>query len=303
MNFTALTNGMSENTWGVRLGCFLELTKPRISLLVLFSVAAAGFAATGTSTNFWLIAGAVLGTGLIAISGNIANQILEIGPDAKMARTAARPLPSARVSVADAFWLMTATGLIGTVYLAVFVNHLAASLGVLTWLFYVAAYTPMKYRSSWNTAVGAIPGAIPVLIGWAATETPFDARCASLFLIVFFWQFPHFMAIAWKYRDDYRAGGQKMLTVTEPSGVAAGWLSVGTAMALLPVSLWPVLEFGLAEPASIAYLALATGLGLWQLRIAFRFLIARNDRNARQLLHASLIYLPLMLFLFTFLPR
>ena len=102
---------------------------------------------------------------------------------------------------------MTATGLIGTLYLALAVNHLAACLGILTWSLYVAIYTPLKRHSSWNTAVGAIPGAMPVLIGWAATEAPVDGRCISLFLILFLWQFPHFMAIAWMYRNDYRAGG------------------------------------------------------------------------------------------------
>jgi protoheme IX farnesyltransferase len=298
-----LTAGIADHTLAARVIHFVELTKPRISLLALFSVAAAGFAATGASTSIWLIAGAVLGTGLVAVSATIGNQILEIELDSKMARTADRPLPSGRVSATEAFWLMTITGSIGTLYLAVAVHPWAACLGILTWSLYVAIYTPLKRRSSWNTAVGAIPGAMPVLIGWSATEAPLNARCLSLFLVLFLWQFPHFMAIAWIYRNDYRAGGMKMLTVTEPSGRAAGCLAVGTALALLPVSLWPLIDTGLTRPAAVAYLGLATVLGVCQLAIAIRYFASRNDRSARQLLRASLIYLPSMLLMFMFLPH
>ena len=303
MNLTALTAGIAENTLATRVANFVELTKPRISLLVLFSVAAAGFAATGEATSIWVIINAVLGTGLVAASATIGNQILEIESDGKMARTAGRPLPSGRVSAGEALGLMTATGLIGAIYLALAVNHLAAYLGILTWALYVAIYTPLKRHSSWNTAAGAIPGAMPVLIGWAATEAPISGQCASLFLILFLWQFPHFMAIAWIYRNDYRAGRQKMLTVTEPSGRAAGWLAVGTALALLPVSIWPAIEMGLTRPTSVAYLVLVTTLSVWQLWIAIRFLASRNDRTARRLLRASLIYLRSMLLIFALLLR
>lgn len=303
MNLSAITAGFAENTLGSRVGYFVELTKPRISMLVLFSVAAAGFAATGESTSFWLVVSTVVGTGLVAASATIGNQILETDTDARMARTAARPLPSGRISQPEAFGFMTATGVVGALFLALAVNHISACLGILTWLLYVAVYTPMKRHTSWNTAIGAIPGALPVLIGWAATDAPMDSRCASLFLILFLWQFPHFMAIAWMYRRDYDHGGLKMLTVTEPTGRAAGWLAVGTALALVPVSLWPVLRIGTPSLATGAYAAVALVLGIWQLRVALRFLQSRTDQNARQLLRASLVYLPLILLFFTFLTR
>ena len=220
-----------------------------------------------------------------------------------MARTAGRPLPSSRVSPAEAFGVMVFAGIAGVLYLAFVVNHLAAGLGIATWLLYVLVYTPIKRHSSWNTAIGAIPGAMPVLIGWAATETPMDSRCASLFLILFLWQFPHFMAIAWMYRRDYQAGGMKMLTVTEPTGRAAGALAVATALALVPVSIWPALAVGISNAGCAVYALLSVLLAIWQLCLAVGFFRNRNHTSARRLLRASLIYLPLVLILFTLLTR
>ncbi len=286
-----------------RLGCFVELTKPRLSLLVLFSVAAAGFAATGESTSIWLILVTVIGTGLIAASATIGNQIVELDIDSRMARTSGRPLPSGRVSAQEATHMMVATGVSGLAILGLAVNSKAAWFGFVTWVLYVLIYTPIKQRSSWNTVVGAIPGAMPVLIGWSATGAPIDQRCATLFAILFFWQFPHFMAIAWLFREDYRQGGLRMLTVTEPSGRFAGWLAVGMAIAVLVASLWPLWHATFDQPAVWAYAMAAAGLGLWQLGLSFQFLRDRHDANASRLLRASLIYLPLLLSFFSFLPR
>jgi protoheme IX farnesyltransferase len=168
------------------------------------------------------------------------------------------------------------------------VNLTTAAIGVATWALYVWVYTPLKTRAASNTAVGAVAGALPVLMGWTSVGAPLDLRAWSLFLIVFLWQFPHFMAIAWIYRRQYAAAGLKMLPVVDPSGYRAAAQAVVSALVLIPVSLVPCL----ARPAAEMYFVWAVAIGLAQLGFAVGFLLQLSDASARRLLLASLVYLP-----------
>jgi protoheme IX farnesyltransferase len=249
----------------------------------------------------------LLGTALVAASASAFNQWIERGRDALMPRTVDRPLPSGRLSSQQTVTFGIVTLAIGLVYLASCVNLATALLGLLTWLIYVVAYTPMKSRSSANTAVGAVAGALPVLIGWAAVDASFSLtsgpvpgglRVAALFLIVYLWQFPHFMAIAWIYRQQYGAAGMQMLTVVDPTGRRAGLQAILGSLALLPVSVLPVFQL-----AGRAYIVGALTLGFAYLVAAVLFCRCRNDKTARGLLRASLVYLPALLVLLIVSPQ
>ena len=205
-----------------------------------------------------------------------------------MPRTADRPLPAGRLSGAQVAWFGALTIVVGLVGLAVAVKPATAALGLLTWVLYVWVYTPLKTRTPANTAVGAVAGALPVLMGWTAVGAPLDLRAWSLFLIVFLWQFPHFMAIAWIYRRDYAAAGLKMLPVVDASGYRAAAQAIVTALVLIPVSLVPCLS----RPGADLYFAWAVLMGVGQLGCAVAFLVQLNDASARRLLLASLVYLP-----------
>ena len=208
--------------WLVRSADYLELTKPRIAAMVLVTVAVAAFVANWGPPRTWLLLNTLFGTALVASSASALNQWLERDTDARMPRTANRPLPAARLTGAQVLGFAVVTILAGTIYLAVAVETRTAALGLLTWALYVWVYTPLKKRSPLNTTVGAVAGAMPVLMGWSATGAPLDLRAWSLFLIVFLWQFPHFMAIAWIYRQQYAAAGLKMLSTVDASGFRAG---------------------------------------------------------------------------------
>jgi heme o synthase len=186
---------------------------------------------------------------------------------------------------------------IGTFYLAWLVGPAAAAWGLATWLLYVGVYTPLKPRTAQNTTVGAVAGALPVFIGWSAGGGSWNVweqpAGVALFLVLFLWQFPHFMAIAWIYRRQYGHAGLQMMTVVESTGMRAGWYAVAAAALLLPVSWIPALSLPWSESAF--YLLAATVLGAIQLRFATRFLQRRNDRTARSLLRITLLYLPLLL--------
>jgi protoheme IX farnesyltransferase len=235
----------------------------------------------------------MLGTLLVAASASAANQWLEWRLDLRMMRTADRPLPAGRLSAGEAAAFSTLTLVAGAVYLGLFVNVACLVWALLTWTLYVLAYTPLKTVSPANTAVGAVAGALPVMIGWSAAGGPLDARAAALVLVLFLWQFPHFMAIAWLYRRDYASAGYRMLTVVDPSGQRAGRQSVVAALALLPVSLVPVL--GTAGSGGVLYAAGASILGIGYLSLAARFWLRADDTSARLLLRGSLVYLPTLL--------
>lgn len=282
---------------------YIELTKPRIALLVLLVVIASSAVATwgnGAAMNPWAVLHACLGTILVASSASAANQWLEVRRDARMNRTTNRPLPAGKISSLGALIFASLMLVIGMTYLAMTLPLPTLLWAGLTWFLYVAVYTPLKPISSANTAIGAVAGALPVFIGWSAGGEPLDIRAVALFLTVYLWQFPHFMAIAWLYREDYARGGYKMLPVVDPSGRRAGVQAVLSAAAMIPVSAIPALAApGWGGPL---YLIVVTILGLAQLLIAGMFLAQMNREAARRLLRMSLIYLPGLLGLLLLVP-
>ncbi len=288
---TVYLDRTSSSTWRGKLLDYVEVAKPRIATLVLITVAVGGIVATWGHPPAGLLIHAILGTGLVATSASVWNQWSERATDCLMRRTAHRPISTGRMKQVEVNVFGWGTLLLGLVYLGAAVNLLSAALAFVTWALYVLAYTPLKKKTSWNTLVGAIPGAMPVVIGWAATGRPFDLRTVALFLLVFLWQFPHFMAIAWLYRRDYAAVGIKMMTVVEPTGWRAGLQATVAAMALIPVSLVPAI---LAPPAMV-YVWMALAMGLTYLAFAVRFWRDRNDQTAKDLLKISLIYLPIVM--------
>ena len=294
MNLPSLALGQDRTRFLPHLAAVLELTKPKIAVLELLTVwVAACVACSGIPGNWVLIVNALIGTALVAASASTLNQWLERSADAQMLRTVDRPLPSGEVSDREALLIGLITMVLGTVYLAVLVHWVTAALGLMTWVLYVCIYTPLKKRTSANTLVGAVAGALPVLMGASAVLSDGSTRgglllAAILFGIVFFWQFPHFMAIAWIYREDYRRAGFKMLTVTEPTGRIAGLQAVTSSAILLPLSVLPAVMM----KAGPFYFFLAMALSLLQLAVATVFLFRPTDRSARRMLRMSLIYLP-----------
>jgi heme o synthase len=291
MSTTSLSIENPRAAWLLRLGDYVELTKPKIAAMVLVTVGVAAFVADWGPPAAWLLIHTLLGTALVAASASALNQWLERDTDAQMPRTADRPLPAGRLTPTQVVTFSVATIAIGSIYLALAVGPKTAVLGLMTWVLYVWIYTPLKTRTSANTAVGAVAGALPVLMGWTAVGAPLDLRAWSLFLIVFIWQFPHFMAIAWIYRRQYAAAGLKMLPVVDPSGYRAAAQAIVSALVLIPVSLVPCL----LRPAGEVYFAWALLLGLGQLACAVGFFIQLSDASARRLLLASLVYLPAMM--------
>ncbi len=270
---------------------YWELTKPSVVWLILMSTAVGFY--MGTSSGSWpflLLAHTVLGTALLAAGTGALNQWWEREADAKMRRTENRPLPAGRLrpGPALAFGLFLAAA--GTVYLWAAVNPLAALLGFLTLASYMGLYTPLKSRTPAATFVGAFPGAMPPLIGWVAVQDSIGIEGWVLFAMLFLWQFPHFYAIAWMYREDYERAGIQMLPVVEPDGVSTGRQVVCYALALIPVSLAPTL-LGMA---GMYYAAGALVAGI--VYLYFGILLARNKTRpqARRLLQASVFYLPLL---------
>jgi protoheme IX farnesyltransferase len=299
----AHTAGLCDQAnWLSTLCDYVELTKPKISVLVLVTVAVSMFVATWGPPSPWLLLHTLIGTALVAASASALNQRLERSSDALMDRTVSRPLPAGRLTERDAPLFGAGTIVVGLLYLALAVNWATAILGAATWVLYVAVYTPLKRVTPLNTVVGAIAGALPTLMGWSAAGGSFSLSAggmtaATLFVIVYLWQFPHFMAIAWIYRRQYDAAGLKMLTVVDPTGWRAGQQAVVAALALLPVSLVPALLH-----AGPVYFAAAIGLGLVYFGSSVRFCVRRDDASARWLLRASLVYLPALLFMIMLVP-
>lgn len=284
-----------------RLAAYLELSKPRIATLVLAVVAVSVYVGSNgpPQPSIWIHT--LVGTALIAASASALNQVIERRSDALMERTADRPLPGGRLTSTEAIGFGAVTLALGLIYLVALVNAATAIFGALTWFLYVALYTPLKARTSANTAIGAVAGALPVLIGWAAAGASFSIAAGSLsggvkvgalFLIVYLWQFPHFMAIAWIYRRQYSAAGLQMLTVVDSSGRRAGAQAVLAALALAPVALLPGLEM-----RGFVYSVGAVTLGAAYVLASVWFCWRRDDRSARLLLQISLIYLPALLVL------
>lgn len=274
---------------------YVELTKPKIAVLALITVSlgyALSAAELGLHTNWWSQLGhAVFGIALVAASSSAWNQLFERRIDAKMIRTCRRPLPAGRLTVWEVVTFGTVTAIVGVAWLGYYVNGLTAGLAALTLVLYAGVYTPLKRYTILNTVVGAIPGALPPVLGWTAAGGGLDLGAFALFAILFLWQFPHFMAIAWLYRQDYADAGLKMIPVVDPTGWKTGLTAIGYSVALLPVS-WLPAQWGLA---GIGYAGAATILGVWYILASVQFLRLKTVLAARRLLWTSLLYLPALL--------
>lgn len=273
------------------------LGKPRITVMVMMTVAI-GFLLAPTGTSQWaLMLHALAGVGLVAASSGILNQAWERDTDALMKRTKSRPMPTGRLSPTLGYAIGLVFGVVGIAWLILAVNTLTAFLAFLTLALYVCVYTPLKRHTAWNTFIGAIPGAMPPLLGYAAAANALPPESWLLAGLLFFWQFPHFFAIAWMYREDYRQGGLVMVsTVDKGSGKFTGDMTLSTALLLVAFSLVPF-AYGWA---GYWYLAGALFFGGIFCLAAFRFLLNPGRRTARETLWASLLYLPPLFLLMLF---
>lgn len=270
---------------------FMELVKARLSLLVLITTLVGFLLGWNGPLDFFLLGATLVGTALSACGASALNQWWERSLDALMKRTEERPLPAKRLHPRDALLFGLLCCFVGIAILFFFVNEQAALLAFSTVAIYVVVYTPLKQRTTLNTLIGAIPGALPPLIGWAAATEDIGVGGIVLFLILWFWQMPHFLAIAWLYREDYAAAGFQMLSVNDPEGFMTSRQALLYALGLLAVSLLPTL-LGIASPI---YFVIALMLGTLFTMAAFLFVKNRTRKNARQLFFASIIYLPLVL--------
>ncbi len=273
-----------------RTSDFLALTKPRLNLLVLATAMGGYYMGAREGLSLPAVFHTAVGTGLVAGGSAVFNMVIERRVDGLMKRTRLRPLADGRLSPVEASWFGAALVSAGLAELAVGVNLLAASVAFVTLLTYVVWYTPSKLRTSLSTVIGAIPGALPPMIGWAAATNTLSIEAWVLFGIVFLWQMPHFLAIAWLYREDYARAGFPLLPVVEPDGSSTARQTLAYAAALVPVSLMPTL---LGLTAGLYFVsALLLGCGLWV--VTWQFARERSSRRARMLFFGSIIYLPLL---------
>lgn len=269
---------------------YVALAKPRLNILVVASALAGYSMGGGDASRVALVLATVIGTGLVAGGASAVNQIIERETDGLMKRTRLRPLPDGRLQAPEAIVFAVALSLAGLGILAAGANLLSAIVALATLVSYTALYTPLKLRSSFATVIGAIPGALPPVIGWAAARGDLSLGAWILFGIVFLWQLPHFLAIAWIYREDYARAGFPMLPVIEPDGRSTGRQAVAYAAALFPLSLAPTVT-GLAGPV---YFGGALVLSLLFLGLSAKFASTRSIPDARKLFFGSIIYLPLL---------
>ena len=281
-----LTNRLSASG---RASAYLELTKPRITFLVVLT-AVAGFCLASGTIDLVRLLNMSLAIALLSSGISTLNQYMERDLDRLMRRTQDRPLPSGRLTPGEALLFGSALSAIAIGYLALTVNPLSAVLGVATLAAYLFVYTPLKTRTTLSTVLGAFPGAMPPFIGWAAARGEITIEAWVLFAILFLWQFPHFLAIAWMYRDDYASAGIKMLPVVEPEGRVTGQQIVTYTLLLIPVSLFPVL----VNLAGSVYLVGASVIGVVFLYYSARAALVRTTWQARKLLLASVLYLPIL---------
>ncbi len=270
---------------------YLELTKPRLNFLVVVTTIVGYAMASQGHINWLIFLDTLIGTTLTAAGASALNQCIERDHDARMSRTSRRPIPTGRVSPEESLYFGISLALIGTVHLLLFVNTLTALLGVATLSSYVLIYTPLKRTSSLCTLVGAIPGAIPPVMGWTASTGVLSAESAALFAILFLWQMPHFLAIAILYRDDYAAAGFRMLPVIDPALHATARQILLYTLALIPISLTPAF-LNMTGPI---YPPIALLLGVVFLAFAATCARRKQRPDARRLFLASIIYLPLLL--------
>jgi protoheme IX farnesyltransferase len=289
-NIVTEINEVKQISLKEKASAYFELTKPRIAFMLVLT-AAAGFY-LGLKGNFQLVPflNSMLGITLLAFGVSTLNQYIERRTDTLMERTATRPLPAAKVSPMEALIFGVLLCLVAEIYLAVLVNPLTAGLGLIVIVGYVFLYTPLKRVTSASTAIGAIPGAMPPLMGWTSAADEISLPALVLFAMLFLWQFPHFLAIAWLYRDQYAKAGIKMLPVIEPEGKMTARQIVIFALMLLPISLAPFF----VVLAGWTYLVGASLLGLWFLYESVNTARAKTNKSARRLLLVSVIYLPLI---------
>ncbi len=269
---------------------YLELTKPEVTSLVVISTLAGFYLASKGSLDLALLLNTLVGTALVAGGTAAFNQFFEREDDAKMRRTMRRPIPAGRLQPRATLWFAAVVSAAGMLYLALAVNFTASLLALLTWGSYLFFYTPLKKKTVLCTAVGALPGAMPPLIGWAAARNTLSLEAWVLYAILFFWQFPHFLSIAWMYREDYARAGIRMLPVVDPSGKATGRQMVLCSLALLPVSLAPTLLGMAGTLFAWGSLVLGSAFLYFTVQAALR----PSNMRAKRLLQASIIYLPLL---------
>jgi len=273
-----------------RASDFVALAKPRLNLLVVASALAGYAMAGGDMSDAIRVVGTVVGTALVAGGASAFNQVIERVPDSLMRRTRTRPVPDGRLQPFESLAFGMALSVVGLAILAAAVNPLSAAVALTTLLTYALIYTPLKRRSSFATVIGAIPGALPPVIGWAAARNSLSQGAWVLFAIMFLWQLPHFLAIAWMYREDYARAGFPMLPVIEPDGRSTARQAVFYCAALVPVSLAPTL-LGMANTF---YFIAAIGLGVMFLGLTLKFARTRSAGDARRLFFGSIIYLPIL---------
>jgi protoheme IX farnesyltransferase len=283
----------------LRIADYVELTKPRIAVLVLVTVAAGAFFASAGAVDGLVLLHAIGGTALVAAGASALNQLLERRTDAQMARTANRPLPSGRLTPLEVLLFGLALSVGGLVWLAFALpSPCAAWVAAVTFVGYVGIYTPLKRWTTLNTLIGAVPGALPPVIGWCAVKGELTLEAGLLFAVLFFWQLPHFLAIAWLYREQYGRAGLRMTPVDDPTGSKTAVQMVLYCVLLVVASLAPVL----CGRAGGLYLVGAGLLGWMFLASTLGFLVEardksprRSDAAARRVLRASLVYLPALL--------
>jgi len=287
----AQVGGAGAGRWRILLGCYLEMAKARLAaLVVLTTVVGYMLAARGAATltaALWT----VIGTALSAYGANILNQLLEEDRDRRMERTRNRPLPAGRVSRSQAAAWGVASAVAGVMILVVTTNLLTAGLSLFVILLYVLVYTPLKVRTPLNTVVGAVCGAVPPMMGWTAATGRLEVGAWILFGILFVWQMPHFLSLAWLYRADYDRGGFRMLPTVDRSGAITARLAMLYAGSLLPVTA----ALSWSGVSGTTFLVSSQLLGLAFTALGWQFLRQRTDRTARRLFLASIAYLPLLL--------
>lgn len=271
---------------------YAELSKSRIVLMVLMTTAA-GYVIGARDFSVLTLINALIGTALVAAGTNALNQYVERSHDARMNRTKNRPLPAGRITPNAALLFSTAIAILGTIYLGVAVNWLTAFLGAFTLTSYIFIYTPLKRISSICTLIGAIPGAIPPLMGWTAATGELGLGGWIAFAILFLWQLPHFMAISWMYREDYGRAGFAMSSVHDAEGRSVGRQAILYSVLLLPVSVAPAF----VGMGGTAYLVISAALGAGLIVASVRFHSDRSARAARSLFMSSNIYLLAMMVL------
>ncbi|MBI4481405.1 MAG: protoheme IX farnesyltransferase [Acidobacteria bacterium] len=274
-----------------KLTDYMMLVKARLSLLVLSTAVVGFWLASRGAMELGLLARFGLGTFLVIAGANALNQVFERDQDALMRRTASRPLPAGRMGVQEALLAAISMSILGLLVLIFTVNFLTGSLAFLALASYVFAYTPLKRRSIWCTFVGAFPGAIPTLMGWSAARNELGLLSAVLFGILFLWQFPHFWAIAWVYREDYVRANFRVLPVVDPTGQRTGRQVIGYCLGLLAIN--PLLT--LMDLTGTVYLFGALVLGLMLLTYGIRLKLDPCRRAAGQLMAVAMLYLPLLL--------